>query len=233
VCAVFSLVGIAALVVALVGSFAPGIAGTIAAGALGEAGVTGTDTQVSVLSDPPTELMEGRADRVEIRSTAATIGGLQAASVDLALSDVSLADRTWGTIEGRLGGVTLQAADGSLVRAEQIDLVGPPEATQATVRVSGDVVEALALEAVRRNTGLSITDVTLVEPDRVEIGAFGIQVQGRLVVQPDGWLAVAVALPGEPRVPLFTPDPLRLQTAAVSGDALVLTGTIDLAGLLE
>jgi hypothetical protein len=233
VCALFSLAGLAALVVAIFGTFAPGIAGTLASGALGQAGVTGTDTQVNVVSDPPTELLEGRADRVEIRSTSATIGGLQAETVDLALLDVSLANRTWGRIEGRLGGVTLQAADGSLVRAEQVDLAGPPDATVATVRVAGDVVEALALEAVRRNTGLTISDVTLVEPDLVTIGAFGIGVQGRLVVEPDGWLALAVALPGEPRVPLFTPDPLRLQTVAVSGGGLVLTGTIDLAGLLE
>ena len=232
-CALFSVAGLAGLLLAVVGWLAPGLAGSLAAGALGEAGVTGTDTQVNVVSDPPTEILEGRADRVEIRSTAATIGGMQAETVDITLLDVSLADRTWEQIEGRLGGVTFTASDGSLVRAETVELAGPPDATRATVTVSGEVVEALALESVRRNAGLTISDVTLVEPDLVAIGAFGIQVQGRLVVAPDGWLAVALALPGGPQVPLFTPDPLRLETASVSGNSLVLTGTIDLVSMLR
>ena len=220
------------LLAGAVSSFAPGLAATLVQSSLADAGVQGTNTQVVVTTDPPVEVLQGHADRITITSEQATIGDLRADRLALDLIDVDLGTQAFEQVEGRLTDVDLPTASGSRIRAEQVDLAGPANAARATVRIGGAAVEQLALETIERETGLSIGAVTLVEPDRAVFSVLGIGVGGRFTIEPDGGLGMALDIFGNPQLSLVSGGPMRIESVAVVGGDLVLTGTIDVAGLL-
>jgi hypothetical protein len=125
----------------------------------------------------------------------------------------------------------LLAADGTAVHAAQVDISGPPGNVQAVIRIDAAEVERLALAEVERQTGTSIGATSLREPDIVAFSVLFFTVEGRFVVEPDGALGLAVALPGSPQVRLIADPSIRFQSVQVTGGQLVLSGTIDLPAL--
>jgi hypothetical protein len=210
----------------------PPLAGTLVEQSLDSAGFRAADRTATVTTDPPLEILTGRADRVTIRATRATLRDLAAERLVLTLSNVDLVARTFTRVDGQLDDVLIQSADGSSVRALDVALHGAPDAAMTTVRISEAVLRALLNEAVKRETGLSVTDVTLREPDRISFKA-GLTITGRFVVESDGSLVIAAASPAL-RFTVFEPNPeLTLTSVGVSGTDLVLTGTTDIQTLIR
>ena len=232
-CAVLSLTGIVTALLAIGALFGgSGLAGRLSEGSLAGAGLQGTATTVRVLTDPPWELLEGHADRVEIHSEQVSADQVQVRSLDLTLLDGELASSDFERLEGRLEGVTLRTADGSTIEIERVDLAGPPEAVEATIRIPAAEVERVALAAMQAQTGVSGGEASLQAPDVIVFSVFLFRVEGRIVVEPDGSLTMAVNLPGNPRVQLVPGDPLRFTSVTVVAEALVLTGQVNATGLL-
>jgi hypothetical protein len=147
------------------------------------------------------------------------------------LLDADLGATTFTSVEGRLEGVTLRAADGSSIDAASVDLAGSPGDVEAVIRIDDEEVERVALAEIERQTGVAIGNTTLEPPDVVVFSVFLLRVEGRFVVEPDGSLALAVGLPGDPRVPLIADESIRFESVEVLDGQLVLTGTLNLPAL--
>ena len=210
----------------------PTLAGVVIERSLDSAGFVAAERSVTVSSNPPLEILAGHADRVTIRATRATVRDLTAARLALTLTNVDLVAGRFSGVDGQLDDVVIPAADGSSVDARTLTVHGRATAATATVRIDSAVVEALLSKAIRRETGLSVTGLSLTAPDRIRFTA-GLTISGRLAVEPDGSLVIA-ATSGDTRFTVFKPNAdLRLTSVAVSGTELVLTGTTDLGSRIR
>jgi hypothetical protein len=210
----------------------PTLAGVLVERSLDSAGFVAPERSVRVSADPPLEILAGRADRVTIQATRATVRGLTAARLLLTLTTIDLVGGQFSGVEGQLDDVLIRSGDGSSVRASSVTLRGRADAATTTVRIDKTVVETLLAAAIRRQTGLSVSGMTLSNPDRIRFTA-GLTVSGRFAVAADGSLVIA-GTSGDTRFTVFKPDPdLRLISASVSGDQLILAGTTDLRNLLR
>lgn len=209
----------------------PALAGSLVELGLSGAGFQARSTNVTVRADPPIEVIAGRADRVVIGADGATFTELEATRVDIELVDVDLVARTFVEVEGTLTGVRLRRDDGALPIG-RIELSGSATDADAIVTVAGADVESLAEQALNDALGLPIVGAELIEPDLLRVGIAGQGVEARLVVEPGGALALAVPLPGNPRVELVDPDPLDLRSVTVVEGDLVLTGTLNVRALV-
>lgn len=231
-CGLLSVTGIAGVVLLVVAWFGgPALAGSAIEASLASAGFQGSNTTVEVVTDPPFELLGGRADRIVIRSENATIDQLQAERFELSLHDADLGATDFSSVEGRLEGVTLTAANGTAVRAASVDLDGPPGDVEAVITIDGSEVERLALAEVERQTGVAVGSTSLEPPDLVTFSVLFLRVEGRFVVEPEGGLSLAVNLPSSPRVGLIADPSIRFESVQVVAGQLVLTGTVHLPAL--
>ena len=210
----------------------PTLAGALVERSLDGAGFVAAQRSVTVAADPPLEILAGHADRVTITATRARVRDLSAASVGLVLTNVDLVGGTFAGVDGQLDDVLIPTVDGSSVEARSVTVRGRAAAATAVVRIDSSIIEALLGKAIRRQTGLSVSAVTLSAPDRIRFTA-GLTISGRFAVDADGSLVIA-ATSGDTRFTVFRPNPdLRLTSAAVSGNQLVLTGTTDLSTLIR
>ncbi len=161
----------------------PAVAGFVIETALANSGFHGANTSVRVVTNPPLEVLAGRVDRVDVDAQDASLGGLDADDVELSLFDVDLVDRHAGSVDGRLLGVRMRAADGSSISASSVDVVGRADRARATIRIPGSVVNGLALAAIQDQVGFAVGQVVLVPPDRVAFTLAGARLEGRLVVE--------------------------------------------------
>jgi hypothetical protein len=218
------------LVVAWFGG--PTLAGVLIERSLASAGYSAAETSVTVSSDPPLEILAGHADRVTIHGTRATLRDLTAAELMLTITNVDLVAGRFSQVDGKLSDVLIKSADGSSVRARSLAVRGPANAAAATVRIDEAVVATLLGDAIRRETGLVVSGVSLSEPNRIRFSA-GVTISGRFDVAPDGSVEIS-GTSGSPRFTVFDPrEDLRLTTVAVVGSDLVLTGTTDLTHLIR
>lgn len=206
-------------------------AGILTAG-LSAAGLVADDTTVTVSSDPPTDLLGLRADTVRVTATDATFRGLAIGSLDLALGDVAVLERSAGTVDGELRDVTVTGAGGRPVRLDRITLVGGADGITTTTVVPGAEVESLIADAIEDETGARPSSVALSGPDRVAVKAGGVTLAGRFAVTAGGDLVVrggAGPLEGREIVLVHGGEdlPIELTSARVtsSGD-LRLTGDL-------
>jgi hypothetical protein len=226
------LVLAAAFVLGLAWFGAPALAGSIIERSLAAAGFVGVDTSVTVTSEPPLELLTGHADRVVIKARNATLRDMRAASLSLTLSNVELVDRTFARVDGILDDVSIDASDGTVLRASSLGVRGPADAATATIRLSKDVVTRLITDGIRAQAGIRVGGITLSPPDRIRFTA-GLSIDGRFDVGSDGSLGV-VTSGGGSRFTLFQPPPqLRLQSVSIVDSDVVLVGTISLADLVD
>jgi hypothetical protein len=164
-------------------------AGILTAG-LSTAGLVADDTTVTVTSDPPTDFLGLRADRVRVIATDATFRGMEIGALDLALGDVQLLARTAGSVDGELTDVTLTGGGGQRVNLERITLLGSPDGITTTTEIPNGAAEKLIADAVETQVGRRPTSVTLRAPDMVSFTLGGTKVAGRIGVNPGGDLLV-------------------------------------------
>jgi hypothetical protein len=200
----------------------PRLAAALVQGGLAAGGFGGQRTTVDVVAEPPFEVLTGHADRVVIGSNDASFGELEVTRIDLVLGDVDLVARTFGSVDGALDGV----------RVGRVELSGTGSRTGAVVTMAGVDVEQLARDAINDALTLPVGGAELRAPDLLRLSVAGQAVDARLLVEPDGRLALAVPLAGETRLPIVDADPITLESVTVADGNLVLTGTLDLAALL-
>jgi hypothetical protein len=226
------LVLAAALVLVVAWFGGPTLAGVLIERSLATAGYSAAETAVTVSSDPPLEILAGHADRVTIRGTRVTLRDLTAAELMLTMTNVDLVGGRFSRVDGELSDVVIKAGDGSSVRARSLGVRGPANAAAATVRIDEAVIATLLGDAIRRETGVVVSGVSLTEPNRIRFTA-GVTINARFDIAADGSVVIA-ATSGGPRFTVFDPrEDLRLTTVAVAGSHLVLTGTTDLTNLIR
>ena len=169
----------------------PRVAAGMVTTAVTAAGLQADDTTVTVSSDPPTDLIGLRADRVRVRATDATFRELAIGELDLVLRDVSILDRVAGGVEGTLTDVTIEDLAGREVTLDEIAVAGGGDDVTATTVIDGAVAEGLIADAVEERTGARPGSVSLRDPDRLVIDA-GIEVGGTLDVDRVGNLVLEV-----------------------------------------
>ncbi len=227
----FTLIGLVAVIAALLWLALPPLAGTLVQGALVAGGLEAASTVVTVTSDPPPELLTLTADEVEVHATNATIRGLTAADLDVTLHDVRLLDRTFSRLDGTLRGVRLADAAGTGPGIPVIVLSGTSDAVRATMTLSAADAEALGTFAVERSVGITPSSVRLTTPDRVRITLGGQTVDGRLAVRSDGSLVLVppASLSKDP-ITVLAADPtlgLKVLSFRVVDGGLVLVAAFD------
>ena len=187
----FTLALGAAVIALIVVVGLPQVAAGMVTTAVTAAGLQADDTTVTVSSDPPTDLIGLRADRVRVRATDATFRDLAIDELDLVLRDVSILDRSAGSVDGTLTGVTIADLGGREVTLDEIAVAGGGDDLTAMTVIDGAVAERLIADAVEERTGARPDSVSLRDPDRLVIEA-GIEVGGTLDVDGAGNLVLEV-----------------------------------------
>ncbi|HKF84643.1 MAG TPA: hypothetical protein VKB30_02590 [Candidatus Limnocylindrales bacterium] len=187
----FTLVLGAVVIALIVVVGLPQVAAGMVTTAVAAAGLEADDTTVTVSSDPPTDLIGLRADRVRIRATDATFRDLAIGALDVELRDVSILDRTADAVAGRLSDVTVANVGGSAVILDRISVGGGGDDVTATTVIGGSQAELLISDAVEQRTGVRPNSVTLQDPDRLTIDV-GVEVAGTLDVAANGDLVLEV-----------------------------------------
>jgi hypothetical protein len=215
----------------------PAVAAGVLTAGVRAAGLDAADTTVTVTSDPPTDLLGLRADRVRIRATHATFRGLVIGSLDVTLTDVAIVDRTVGGVSGALGDVTVPDVGGMAADLASITLGGTGGALTASTVIPAARAQAMLADRIASAVGTRPTSVALAPPDRVTVRIDGLAVAGRLGVDPAGNVVATILngpLQGQQVVLLAAGGslPIRVTAATVtpSGD-LRVDGTLAI-GLL-
>lgn len=210
----------------------PPLASAIVASSLTSSGFASDTLDVAVTSDPPLALAVGRASRITIRATNVRWKELRVGSLSLDLGSVDLVSRSMATAEGRLSSAQLAGADGNPILAD-VDLTGSAGAAATTITVEAAGVKSMALDAFEAKFGIRPSSVSLVAPDVIQIVVAGMTVSSQLAIDPDGSI---VALANGSSIRILAPEPslpLKLMSLAVSPEALVLVGTLDVEALLR
>jgi hypothetical protein len=208
-----------------------GVAALVEA-ALNSSGFTGTDTQVSVSSNPPFMLLTGHADRIHITSTQASIDPLHAESVDITLGEVDLVSRNIGTVNGTLLGVKVVAPNGDPVAIYRVTLAGAAISSTATASISVAEAQTLAEQQLKAQ-GVSAR-VTLKAPDAVTLTVAGESQAGRLMAI-NGALVLVPTSNTLPTVTLIAPgtgNPFHVTSVKITVDGMTLVGLLDVQKLL-
>jgi hypothetical protein len=205
--------------------------GLIAAG-LTAGGLQAEQTQVTLDTASPLDLLRMHADRVTIRATNPRIGDLRADRLELELLDVHLGDRTAESLSGTFDDATFDGPEGSIA-IPTIGFEGDTSRITAVASVDGPAVERLIAARVADATGQPTGDVELTAPNALTIGLGGIPVPGTLSVDDAGALRMRLEGPLALEVELLSPQatPLALRAVRVAGDRLVLEGDLDPATL--
>jgi len=227
----FVLILAAAVLTGLAWFGSPILATGVISAALENAGFHAGSSTVRATADPPPKLLLGRADRVEIVATDVDFRTFHAASLDLILTDVDVAARTAGRITGRIGDATLTTAAGEPTTAD-VDIDGVASAADASIVVDGATVSRVVKATLQQKFGVTAGSTELVAPDILRISVPGATVEGRLVIDASGAIALSTPLGSSPILSLDPSFPLRLRSVRVDGDALHIGATLDATALL-
>jgi hypothetical protein len=213
-------------------AFAPTVAAGLVSAGLGTAGFASSDKNVTVIADPPIELLTLRADKVHLVATDATFAGLRMGSVDLVLGGVGLMGRQADSVEGTLTGVRVPTVLGATATISSVALSGPSSDLRAILTLAAADVRALASAAVEAQMGSTPTKVTLTAPDKVAVVASGLNVRGRLIVDAKGGLVFVPTSPAgfSGPIDLIRPgpkEPLRLTSIVLRPTGATITATVD------
>jgi DUF2993 family protein len=222
----------AAVLVALLAWFASPLLASAAIGlALQNGGFTATTQTVTATSDPPPKLLLGRADRVEIRASGVAFRTFHAQSLDLVLTDVDVLNRTAATITGSVDAASVTTADGVPTQAD-LRIDGSATAAATEIVVSAATVDRVVRATFADEVGVAITRTELVAPDVLRIVTPAATLEGRLVIDPNGAVALSTRLGSSPILSLDRSFPLRLESVRVTDGDLVITGRLDATSLL-
>ncbi len=226
------IVILAAIVLSALAWFgAPIVASTVVASALEGSGYRAASSTVTATSDPPPKLLLGRADRVEIAGTDVDFRTFHAATLSLVLTDVDVVGRTAGHIAGRITGAALRTSDGATTTGD-VDIDGDASAADATIVVDAATVDRAVKAAFQTKFGVAVTSTELVAPNTLRIRAPGATIEGRLVIDDSGAIALSTSLGSAPILSLDPSFPLRLRGVGVVGGNLRIDATLDAEALL-
>jgi hypothetical protein len=229
----FTLVLGAVVIGALVVFALPRVLEGVITGSLATAGLQARETSVRLEQDDPLSLIGLKADRVSIDALDATIGEMDAGSVNLVLKDVDLGSRTAGSVSGTLGDVTT-VSGGARIDIPEISLEGDTSSVEAVASVDSADVEAIVRERVTTALGEPPTDVRIEAPNIMTVTVRGFPVTGTLLVDEVGALRLSLSDPISTDLVIIEPDAtlMDLRAVRVAGDRLVLEGDVDVATLL-
>ena len=213
----------------------PAAASSLAAAAVGAAGLAGEGVSTSVVARPPFKLLLLEADAIVVRSGPATWRGLRFGALDITVGGVRLGSPP-RDVTGRIDDVEFADAAGATVRAMSIDLSGAASTPDVRVRLGLADVSALIGRVLPGEPGGPATAITLAAPDGVRIATSAGEATARIVLRPDGGLDLLVGAPGGTPIALslLTPGdaiPVHLSGVAIEGESLVLSGTVDARSL--
>jgi hypothetical protein len=195
----------------------PLVTQSLVASAIRDAGLQADDVDVSV-DLLGMGILSGRAPSVHLVADDVTVPRAVIGHIDLRLTDVSMTDRSFSSVTGRLDDVLVMGPLGLPFTVDSIDLDGPAENTRARGRIGSDQGEAF-IEQVARDAGIDV--------DRVTLG------DGHLIMEKDGRStdadlrvdgdALVLQQEGSEPVVLLAPAPSEhwsLQDVRVSTDEL-------------
>ena len=222
----------AALVVAVGAWFgAPILASAVVDAGLRGAGFEGRTLTTTVSANPPPRLLLGHADSVRIQGDDVAFRTFQAARLDLTLRDVDLIGRSFATIRGTITGAEVNTADNVPTTAD-VSVDGAASAAAARIVVDAATVDRVVRATLGSQAGVAITRTELVAPDVLRIVTPGATLEGRIIIDPSGAVAVSTRL-GETRVLALDPSfPLRLRSATVADGDLQIAAILDAEALL-
>ncbi len=218
----------AALIALLVFVVIPVVAGPIISGLVRDAGLVGDDVEVSVDVLGPS-ILSGRVPSLRLQADDVQVPRALIGRLDVTLSDVSAADRSFESISGTLRDVGVMGPGGLRLVVEAIDVEGPAEATRATGRLDPSESEALVRE-IAGQAGLDVDEVALGDGS-LTIRQGGQASEAYLLVAGE---ALLLEMADAESVVLLAPAPSeswRLQDVHVTPEGMVVELTVDLRGL--
>ena len=227
----FVLIAAALLVGALAWFASPLLASAVIGVALQDGGFSATAQSISATSDPPPKLLLGRADRVEIHASGVAFRTYRARSLDLVLTDVDVVDRTAATISGSVDAASVTTADGVPTEAD-LRIDGSATAAATSIVVSAATVDRVVRATFADQAGVAITRTELIGPDILRIVTPSATIEGRLVIDASGAVALSTRVGSASILSLDRSFPLRLESVRVVGGDLVVTGSLDATTLL-
>lgn len=163
-------------------------------------------------------IFSGRAPSVHVVADDVTVPRALIGHLDLTLTDVSMADRTFASVNGTLDEVRVIGPQGLPFIIDRIDLDGPAENTRARGQLALSQAEAF-IELVTRDAGIDVDQVTLAD-EHLVMEKDGRSTEADLRVDGD---ALILEQQGAEPVVLLAPAPSEhwsLQDVRVSADGL-------------
>jgi hypothetical protein len=214
----------AVLIALLVFVGLPLVGQALLSAAVRDAGIQAEDVDVSV-DLLGIGILSGRAPSVHLVADDVNVSRAMIGHVDLTLRDVSISDRTFVSVTGRLDDVIVTGPQGRPFAVDTIELEGPAESTRARGHIGPDEA-AEFVEHVARDAGLDLDGVTLAG-DHVVLEKDGTSTDAALRVDGD---ALILDRAGSEPIVLLAPAPSEdwsLQDVRVSPDGLRIDVNLD------
>jgi hypothetical protein len=223
---------IAALFVSVAAWFgAPVLASAVIDAGLRNAGFDARSLTSTATANPPPKLLTGRADRVRIQAAGVSFRTFHAERLDLTLTEVDLLGRSFGSIRGTISAAEVKTADGIPTTAD-VTVDGDASAAAAEIVIDGATVDRVVRATFAKGAGVSVTRTEIVAPDILRIVSNGATIEGRIVVDAAGAIALSTRL-GQTEILSLDPSfPLRLRSASVVDGDLRVDATLDAEALL-
>ncbi|HET7472574.1 MAG TPA: hypothetical protein VFJ71_05580 [Candidatus Limnocylindrales bacterium] len=223
---------VAALFVSVAAWFgAPVLASAVIEGGLRNAGFDARTLTTTATADPPPKLLVGRADSVRIQAGGVSFRTFHANRLDLTMTGVDLFARSFTSIRGTITAAEVKTADGIPTTAD-VSVDGDASAADATIVIDAATVDRVVRATFAKTSGVAIVRTELVTPDILRIVASGATIEGRIVVDRSGAIALSTRL-GETEILRLDPSfPLRLRSVDVVDGSLRIDATLDAEALL-
>jgi hypothetical protein len=198
--------------------------------ALRNGGFEAVRLDTTATADPPPRLLLGHADRVRIVASDVSFRTFHADRLDLTLTDVDVVGRTAATIHGTISGAEVATADGVPTTAD-VTIDGDAGAAPSTIRIDGSTVDRVVRATLGPQLGGAVSRTELVGPDILRIVTPAATLEGQIVLDGSGGIALRNRLGQAPILTLDPSFPLRLGSVAVVDGALRIDATLDAEAL--
>lgn len=217
----------AVLVVGVAAWFgSPILASAVVDAGLRSAGFESASMTTTVSGDPPPRLLLGHADSVRVQAEDVSFRTFHAGRLDLTMADVDLVGRSFATIRGSITGAEVNTADNVPTTAD-VAIDGEASNAAAVIRLDGATVDRVIAATLATQIPSSVTRTELVAPNIVQIVTPTFTLEGRIVVDASGAIALENRLGRAPVLRLDPSFPLRLRSATVVDGDLRIDATLD------
>jgi len=207
----------------------PAVASPLLTQAVRDMGVQAEHLKVTVHTFDPA-LLSGRAGTLRVEGRNVSLGLATVGQLDLTFGRVSIFDRSFESLAGRLEDVVV-VAGGVRAEAMRVEVDGPADTARATGHFDAEQSAAMVALAAER-AGLTFDEVRLVDGGlHLRIGSIdiraGIAVDGgALTLHPEQGLPIVLLQPA-------ASDPWRLIEAYVSPSGVTVLGMVDATRLAQ